>query len=130
MQITTGELTRVRPHLRGEARFHLAYTRRSHAMLAASKAAARHVAAPATIRSLGRTSRSNPPRGGPRHLYGPVVQLFHPAGPPGGTTAPTVSKAPTATTAATARRNPRQLVAHLDEYVVGQNRAKRVLAVA
>ncbi|KAG0662944.1 hypothetical protein C6P46_003032 [Rhodotorula mucilaginosa] len=85
------------------------------ARITANRTAARHVAAPATIRSLGRTSRSNPPRGGPRHhLYGPVVQLFHPAGPAGGTTTPTVSKAPTAT-AATARRNPRQLVAHLDD---------------
>ncbi|GAA5867926.1 hypothetical protein JCM3774_004726 [Rhodotorula dairenensis] len=87
-------------------------------------------------RALGRTSRSSPPRGrhaAPHTLYGPVVQLFHPTGSGAGPSRSSPDqdqRAPGADTAAAARRNPRQLVAHLDEYVVGQPRAKRVLAVA
>ncbi|GAA5981359.1 hypothetical protein JCM10908_004081 [Rhodotorula pacifica] len=107
-------------------------------MLAARSTVARRAvtltAAKGAVRSLGRTSRSNPPRGPPggggaTTLYGPVVQLFQPTS--GGTGA-RAGKAVSSESKEqpTKRRNPRQLVAHLDEYVVGQPRAKRVLAVA
>lgn len=130
---------RVRPHFGVRASEHTGLADRHTRMLAATRTATvRAVVKPRLAatpkRSLGRSSRSNPPRSG-RHatLYGPVVQLFHPAG--GGSSS---SNTPASAnkggdgpdSVAAMRKNPRQLVAHLDEYVVGQTRAKRVLAVA